>query len=58
VNIVPKSRATARTAPCLRFRNTVTTVILVLMTVMIVRDILARRWGTPPSPPDLTQRQP
>ena len=38
-----------------RFRNTVTTIMLVLMTVLIVRDILVRRWGSPPPAPDVTQ---
>ncbi|UFX46594.1 hypothetical protein HAP47_0007915 [Bradyrhizobium sp. 41S5] len=40
-----------------RWRGLVTTVMLVLISVMIVRDILIRRWtGTPPSPPDTTQQ--
>jgi hypothetical protein len=39
-----------------RLRGAVTTVLLVLISVMIVRDILARRWASPPSPaPDMTQ---
>ncbi|MHC1949715.1 hypothetical protein IF803_35870 [Bradyrhizobium sp. UFLA06-06] len=38
-----------------RWRGLVTTVMLILISVMIVRDILVRRWtGTPPSPPDAT----
>ena len=41
-----------------RFRNTVTTIMLILMTVMIVRDILVRRWGSPPPAPDVTRRLP
>ena len=34
-----------------RFRGAVTTVLLIMITVMIVRDILVRRWGgaTPPA---------
>jgi hypothetical protein len=43
-------------APHPRFRNTVTTIMLVLMTVMIVRDILVRRWGSPPLSPDVVRR--
>ncbi len=40
-----------------RWRGLVTTVLLVLISVMIVRDILIRRWaGSPPSPPDTTQQ--
>ncbi|MCA1401699.1 hypothetical protein [Bradyrhizobium sp. BRP56] len=38
-----------------RWRGLVTTVMLILISMMIVRDILGRRWtGTPPSPPDTT----
>ena len=37
-----------------RWRGLVTTIML---SVMIVRDILIRRWaGAPPSPPDTTQQ--
>ncbi|WGR95389.1 hypothetical protein MTX26_05945 [Bradyrhizobium sp. ISRA443] len=40
-----------------RLRSLVTTVMLVLISVMIVRDILVRRLAaTPPSPPDTTQQ--
>ncbi|WP_407166843.1 hypothetical protein [Bradyrhizobium sp. ORS 111] len=40
-----------------RLRGFVTTVMLALISVMIVRDILVRRWAaTPPSPPDTTQQ--
>ena len=40
-----------------RLRSLITTVMLVLISVMIIRDILVRRWtGTPPSPPDATQQ--
>jgi hypothetical protein len=40
-----------------RWRGLVTTVMLVLISVMIVRDILIRRWtgSPPPPPPDTTQ---
>jgi hypothetical protein len=39
-----------------RLRSLVTTIVVILISVMIVRDILIRRWnGTPPSPPDTTQ---
>ena len=55
---MPKNRAIARVAPRPRFRNALTTVMLVLMTVMIVRDILVRRWGPPPPSPDVTRRLP
>ena len=40
-----------------RLRSFVTSVVLVLISIMIVRDILVRRWtGTPPSPTDTTQQ--
>ena len=34
-----------------RFRNGITTVLLIMISVMIVRDILVRRWSglTPPA---------
>jgi hypothetical protein len=53
-----KNRAIARAAAQPRFGNTVTTIMLILMTVMIVRDILVRRWSSPPTSPDVTRRQP
>jgi hypothetical protein len=55
---MPKNRAVARVAVRPRFRNTLTTIMLILMTVMIVRDILVRRWGPPPSAFDVTRRLP
>ena len=40
-----------------RLRSLVTSVLLILISIMIVRDILVRRWsGSPPSPPDTTQQ--
>jgi hypothetical protein len=48
------ARAVARP----RFRGAVTTIMLILMTVMIVRDIIVRRWGSPPASPDVTRRLP
>ena len=53
-----KHRAIARVAERPRFRNTVTTVMLILMTVMIVRDIIVRRWGSPPASSDVTRQLP
>ena len=55
---MPKYRAIARAAPRPRFRSMITMIMLVLMTVMILRDILVRRWGSPPPAPDVTRRQP
>ena len=58
MSAMKRNRAIARTIPRPRYRNTVTTIMLVLMTVMIVRDILVRRWGAPPPSPDVTRRLP
>ncbi|XIA66522.1 hypothetical protein ACFIOY_11355 [Bradyrhizobium sp. TZ2] len=42
-----------------RFRSAVTTVLLLMIAVMIVRDIFARRWGSSPPPASgVTQRAP
>ena len=38
-----------------RFRGVITTVLLILISVLIVRDILVRRWTTPPAS-DMTER--
>jgi hypothetical protein len=40
-----------------RFRGIVTTFLVIMIAVMVVRDILVRRWGaaTPPAS-DVTQR--
>jgi hypothetical protein len=47
--------ALAREAPNPRAR-TVTTILVTLITLMIVRDILVRRWATAtPSASDVTQ---
>lgn len=40
-----------------RFRGIVTTLLVIMIAVMIVRDILVRRWGTATPPAsDVTQR--
>jgi hypothetical protein len=42
-----------------RLRSIISTVLLVLISVMIVRDILLRRWGAPTPPSsDVTLRAP
>ena len=49
--IIPATRHAARP----RFRGIVTTIMLLMISIMIVRDILVRRWSaTPPSPSDVT----
>jgi hypothetical protein len=40
-----------------RFRSVITTVLLIMIPVMIVRDILVRRWSGPTPPAsDLTRQ--
>jgi hypothetical protein len=43
-----------------RFRGAITTLLMMLLAVMIVRDIFIRRWSTapPPSSADVTRRVP
>ncbi len=45
-----------RDAANLRVRGAVTTVLVMLLAVMIVRDILVRRWGSPSAAPGVTSR--
>jgi len=50
----PNNRSGARVSGR---RPIVTSLILILLAVMIVRDILVRRWGSERRPlPDVTQR--
>jgi hypothetical protein len=42
-----------------QWRGTITTVLMVLLAVMIVRDIFVRRWSSAPPPfSDVTRRVP
>jgi hypothetical protein len=46
-----------RHAASSRFRGIISTVLLIMLVVMIVRDILVRRWvSATPSPPNVTHR--
>jgi hypothetical protein len=48
---------TTRDAAPSRLRRIVSTILLIMLSVMIVRDFLARRWGSAtPARPDVTQR--
>ncbi len=50
------NQPTTRDAPNPRAR-TITTILVIMLAVMIVRDIFARRWSsTAPPPPNVTQR--
>jgi hypothetical protein len=56
---MPENLTTKRDAAPSRLRSTVTTILLIMLSVMIVRDILVRRWGSAtPARPDVTQRSP
>jgi hypothetical protein len=50
----PTARAVTRT----RFHSIVTTMLLMALGVLIVRDIILRRWGSPPPSSDVTRRLP
>ena len=40
-----------------RFRSIITTILMVMISVMIVRDIFVRRWGSAtPAASDVTER--
>jgi hypothetical protein len=51
---LPAARAAART----RFRGVVTTMLLLALSVLIVRDVIMRRWSSPLAAPDVTRRLP
>lgn len=54
---MPESIPTTRDAARPRFRSIVTTIVLIMISIMIVRDIIARRWSAAPPPSsDLTER--
>ena len=56
---MPENLPTTRDAAPLRLRSTVTTILLIKLSVMIVRDIFVRRWGSAaPASSDVTQRSP
>jgi hypothetical protein len=56
---MPEIPSTRRDPAPLRFRGIVTTMLLIVLGVLIVRDIVVRRWvsASPPSP-DVTRRLP
>jgi hypothetical protein len=56
---MPENPTATRDAARSRLRSAVSTILLIMLSVMIVRDILVRRWGsTAPPRPDVTQRSP
>jgi hypothetical protein len=59
LTIMPQSLPTTRDPAPSHLRRAVTTILLIALTVMIVRDIFVRRWGSAaPLPRDVTQRSP
>ena len=55
--MTPNSLAGPADAPRSGVRSLVTTILFVLISVMIVRDILVRRWSaTPPPASDVTEQ--
>lgn len=55
--MTPENLPEPADAPRSRVRNLVTTILLIMISVMIVRDILVRRWGAAPLPTsDVTQQ--
>jgi hypothetical protein len=48
---MPESLPEPGAGACPRLRSVITTVLLIMISVMIVRDLLVRRWGgsAPPS---------
>jgi hypothetical protein len=57
--IMQMSLPPKRTAASSRVRSIVTTLLLVILAVMIVRDIFVRRWSSvTPSTPNVTHRSP
>jgi hypothetical protein len=54
---MPETIPLVRDAARPRLRSIVTTLVLVMISIMIVRDILVRRWSAaPPSPSGVTER--
>ena len=47
--VMPAREPLTQDAADSRVRSSVTTLLLIMLAVMIVRDILARRWGRPRS---------
>jgi hypothetical protein len=48
---------TIRDAARPRLRSVITTILLLMISIMIVRDIFVRRWSAAPaSPSDITER--
>jgi len=53
---MPESLPTTRDAAPSRLRGVVTTILLIALAIMIVRDIFVRRWSSATPSSDVTQR--
>ena len=54
---MPETPAISNDAARPRLRSIITTMIFIMISIMIVRDIFVRRWGTPTPPAsDVTER--
>jgi hypothetical protein len=54
---MPEAIPTIRDAARPRLRSIVTTILLLMISIMIVRDIFVRRWSAAPPPSsDITER--
>jgi hypothetical protein len=54
---MPESFATTDDVARPRLRSLITTLLMVMISIMIVRDIFVRRWSSPTPPStDVTQR--
>jgi hypothetical protein len=57
VRIMSTNLPTPRDAASSRLRRVITTVLMIMLAIMIVRDIFARRWGSTAGPRQDIARQ-
>jgi hypothetical protein len=57
VRIMSTNSPTTRDAASSRLRRVVTTVLMIILAILIVRDIFARRWGSTAGPRQDITRQ-
>ena len=57
VRIMSTNSPTTRDAASSRLRRVVTTVLMIMLAILIVRDIFARRWGSTAGPRQDIARQ-
>ncbi len=54
---MPESLPVARDGARSRVRSAITTILLIMISVLVVRDIFVRRWGTATPPASHVTRQ-